>query len=126
MNDGGGGGDSRGGGGRVRFWGMASWNWIGKEAVVGHHREVPWHLRRGEAGLRVGAGGGVGVGGRGICWWREGGGAGGTDEGEGVGAGGGVRCVGIGDRHHAAVSATRRSMAYAWCWRETGGRRRAW
>jgi len=41
---------------------MASLQWIGKEAVVGHHREVPYHLLRGEASLSVGEDGGVGSG----------------------------------------------------------------
>ena len=38
---------------------MASLNWIGKEAVVGHHREVPYHLLRGDPALSVGANGGA-------------------------------------------------------------------
>ena len=33
---------------------MASLQWIGKEAVVQHHREVPYHLLRGDPALRVG------------------------------------------------------------------------
>ena len=41
---------------------MASLNWIGKEAVVGHHREVPYHLLKGDAALSVGEDGGVGSG----------------------------------------------------------------
>jgi len=41
---------------------MASLQWIGKEAVVGHHREVPYHLLRGEPSLSVGEDGGVGSG----------------------------------------------------------------
>ena len=44
-------------------WGhMASLQWIGKEAVVGHHREVPYHLLRGDPALSVGEDGGVGSG----------------------------------------------------------------
>jgi adenine-specific DNA-methyltransferase len=41
---------------------MASLQWIGKEAVVGHHREVPYHLLRGDPALSVGEDGGVGSG----------------------------------------------------------------
>ena len=41
---------------------MASLNWIGKEAVVGHHREVPYHLLKGDAALSVGDGDGQGGG----------------------------------------------------------------
>ena len=41
---------------------MATLNWIGKEAVVGHHREVPYHLLRGDPALSVGDDGGVGSG----------------------------------------------------------------
>lgn len=41
---------------------MASLQWIGKEAVVGHHREVPYHLLRGNPALSVGENGGVGSG----------------------------------------------------------------
>jgi adenine-specific DNA-methyltransferase len=41
---------------------MASLNWIGKEAVVGHHREVPYHLLKGNAALSVGDNDGVGSG----------------------------------------------------------------
>ena len=40
---------------------MASLQWIGKEAVVGHHREVPYHLLKGEPSLSVGEDGGVGT-----------------------------------------------------------------
>lgn len=41
---------------------MASLEWIGKEAVVGHHRGVPYHLLRGVPELSVGEDGGVGSG----------------------------------------------------------------
>jgi adenine-specific DNA-methyltransferase len=41
---------------------MASLHWIGKEAVVNHHREVPYRLLRGDAKLSVGPDGGVGSG----------------------------------------------------------------
>lgn len=41
---------------------MASLQWIGKEAVVGHHREVPYHLLKGDPALSVGEDGGVGSG----------------------------------------------------------------
>ena len=41
---------------------MASLQWIGKEAVVGHHREVPYHLLKGEPALSVGEDGGEGKG----------------------------------------------------------------
>jgi adenine-specific DNA-methyltransferase len=41
---------------------MASLQWIGKEAVVGHHREVPYRLLRGVPELSVGEDGGVGSG----------------------------------------------------------------
>jgi adenine-specific DNA-methyltransferase len=41
---------------------MASLQWIGKEAVVGHHREVPYHLLKGNPQLSVGPEGGVGSG----------------------------------------------------------------
>ena len=34
---------------------MASLQWIGKEAVVGHHRQVPYHLLKGNPTLSVGA-----------------------------------------------------------------------
>ncbi len=33
---------------------MPTLNWIGKEAVVNHHREVPYHLLRCDAKLPVG------------------------------------------------------------------------
>ena len=52
----------RWGWGAGMIWGMASLQWIGKEAVVGHHREVPYHLLKGEAALSVGEDGGVGSG----------------------------------------------------------------
>ncbi len=41
---------------------MASLNWIGKEAVVNHHRGVPYRLLKGDAKLSVGEDGGVGSG----------------------------------------------------------------
>lgn len=41
---------------------MASLQWIGKEAVVGHHRQVPYHLLKGNPDLCVGPEGGVGSG----------------------------------------------------------------
>jgi hypothetical protein len=41
---------------------MASLTWIGKEAVLGHHREVPYHLLRGDQALSIGEDGGVGSG----------------------------------------------------------------
>lgn len=41
---------------------MASLQWIGKEAVVNHHREVPYRLLKGDAKLSVGPDGGVGSG----------------------------------------------------------------
>jgi site-specific DNA-methyltransferase (adenine-specific)/adenine-specific DNA-methyltransferase len=41
---------------------MATLQWIGKEHVVGHHREVPYHLLRGDPALSVGEEGGVGSG----------------------------------------------------------------
>ena len=48
--------------GVLPFGPMASLQWIGKEAVVGHHREVPYHLLRGDPALSVGEDGGVGSG----------------------------------------------------------------
>ena len=45
---------------------MASLQWIGKQAVVGHHREVPYHLLRGDASLSVGEDGGAGEAYRGV------------------------------------------------------------
>lgn len=48
--------------GVLPFTPMASLQWIGKEAVVGHHREVPYHLLRGVPELSVGEDGGVGSG----------------------------------------------------------------
>jgi site-specific DNA-methyltransferase (adenine-specific)/adenine-specific DNA-methyltransferase len=41
---------------------MATLNWIGKEAVVNHHREVPYRLLKGDPKLSVGPDGGVGSG----------------------------------------------------------------
>jgi adenine-specific DNA-methyltransferase len=41
---------------------MASLQWIGKEAVVAHHREVQYHLLKGNPELSVGPDGGVGSG----------------------------------------------------------------
>ena len=41
---------------------MASLNWIGKESVVNHHREVPYRLLKGDPKLSVGEDGGVGSG----------------------------------------------------------------
>ena len=41
---------------------MASLQWIGKEAVVNHHREVPYRLLKGDPKLNVGEDGGVGSG----------------------------------------------------------------
>lgn len=41
---------------------MATLHWIGKEAVVNHHREVPYRLLKGDAKLSVGPDGGVGSG----------------------------------------------------------------
>ena len=41
---------------------MASLTWIGKEAVVNHHREVPYRLLKGDPKLSVGEDGGVGSG----------------------------------------------------------------
>ncbi len=41
---------------------MATLNWIGKDAVVNHHRQVPYHLLRAEPSLSVGTDGGVGSG----------------------------------------------------------------
>lgn len=41
---------------------MASLQWIGKQAVVGHHRDVPYHLLKGDPALSVGQEGGVGSG----------------------------------------------------------------
>jgi hypothetical protein len=41
---------------------MATLNWIGKEAVVNHHREVPYRLLKGDPKLSVGENGGVGSG----------------------------------------------------------------
>jgi hypothetical protein len=34
---------------------VPSLNWIGKEAVVGHHRQVPYHLLRCDNALSCGA-----------------------------------------------------------------------
>lgn len=45
---------------------MASLQWIGKQAVVGHHREVPYHLLRGDPALSVGEDGGAGEAYRGV------------------------------------------------------------
>lgn len=39
----------------VRLGPTASLQWMGKEAMVAHHREVAYHLPRGEASLSVGA-----------------------------------------------------------------------
>ena len=36
---------------------MPSLNWIGKAAVVDHHRQVPYHLLRGDEKLSVGESG---------------------------------------------------------------------
>lgn len=33
---------------------MASLNWIGKEAIVRHHRQVPYHLLRSDSALSRG------------------------------------------------------------------------
>jgi len=45
---------------------MASLTWIGKEAVVNHHREVPYRLLKGDPKLSVGDGGGAGEAYRGV------------------------------------------------------------
>ncbi len=50
------------GSGALPFAPMASLHWIGKEAVVNHHREVPYRLLTGDAKLSVGPDGGVGSG----------------------------------------------------------------
>lgn len=41
---------------------MATLNWIGKEAVVNHHRTVPYHLLKADAALSVGEDGGLASG----------------------------------------------------------------
>lgn len=41
---------------------MATLNWIGKEAVVNHHRQVPYHLLKADPSLSVGEDGGLASG----------------------------------------------------------------